>query len=85
MFQFQYRNKNQNFISNFVFQFIKKKRNGTLATRIDLDKDNEVNIGFLSVISRSDRNLGREIRDSNLKLKRFCEGNNFLFIDNVKV
>ena len=25
MFQLQYRNENQNFISNFVFQFIKKK------------------------------------------------------------
>ena len=26
MSQFQYRNKNQNFISNFVFQFIKKAK-----------------------------------------------------------
>ena len=41
----------------------------------DLDKDKKVNIGFLSVISRSDRNLGQEIRDLNLKLKRYCEGN----------
>ena len=31
MSQLQYRNENQNFISNFVFQFI-KKRNGTLGT-----------------------------------------------------
>ena len=31
----QYRNENQDFISNFAFQFIKKtKRNGTLGTRI---------------------------------------------------
>ena len=28
----QYKNKNQNFISNFAFQFI-KKGNGTLGTR----------------------------------------------------
>ena len=26
LFQFQYRNENQNFISNFVFQFIKKTK-----------------------------------------------------------
>ena len=51
----------------------------------DLDKDEKVNFGFSSVISRSDRNLGQEIRDLNLKLKRYCEGNNFLFADNVNV
>ena len=32
--QLQHKNKNQNFISNFTFQFIKKTRNGTLGTRI---------------------------------------------------
>ena len=51
----------------------------------DLDKDKKVNIGFLSVISRSDRNLGQEIRDLNLKLKRYCEGNNFLFVGNANI
>ena len=51
----------------------------------DLDKDKKVNIGFSSVISRSGRNFGQEIRDLNLKLKRCCEGNNFLFIDNVNI
>ena len=51
----------------------------------DLDKDKKVNIVFSSVINRSDRNLGQEIRDLNMKLKRYCEGNNFLFVDNVNV
>ena len=35
--QRQYRNENQNFIANFIFQLIKKKkktRNGNLGTRI---------------------------------------------------
>ena len=31
--QLQYKNENQNFISNFTFQFI-KKQNGTLGIRI---------------------------------------------------
>ena len=49
MFQFQYRNKNQNFrISNFVVQFIKKikkkNRNGTLGTWIMLDKLEELTL-----------------------------------------
>ena len=47
----------------------------------DLDKDKKVNIGVSSVINRSDRNLGQEIRT----LRRYCEGNNFLFVDNVNV
>ena len=51
----------------------------------DLDKDKKANIGFSSVISKSDRNLDQEIRDLNLKLKRYREGNNFLFVDNVNV
>ena len=51
----------------------------------DLDKDKKVYIGFLSVIIRSYRNLGQEIRDLNLKLKRYCEGNNFLFVDNINI
>ena len=51
----------------------------------DLDKDNKVNIGFSSVISRSDKNLGQKKRDLNLKLKRYCEGNSLLFVDNVNV
>ena len=50
-----------------------------------LDKDKKVNIGFSSVISRSARNLGQGIRDLNLKLKGYCEGNNFLFVDNVNI
>ena len=51
----------------------------------DIDIDKKVNIGFSNVISRSDRNLGQEIRDLNLKLNCCCEGNNFLIVDNVIV
>ena len=47
----------------------------------DLDKDKKVNIGFSSVISKFDRNLGQEIRNLNLKLKHYCEGNNFVFVE----
>ena len=38
------------------------------------DKDQKVNNGFSSVINRSDRNLGLEINDLNLKSLRYCEG-----------
>ena len=36
----------------------------------ELDKEEEVKIGFSSVINRSDRNLEKEIVDLNLKLKQ---------------
>ena len=39
----------------------------------------------MSLISISDRNFGQEIKDLNLKSKQYCEGNNFLFVDNVDV
>ena len=39
----------------------------------------------MSLISRSDRNFGQEIKDLNLKSKQYCEGNNLLFVDNVDV
>ena len=51
----------------------------------ELDKEEKVKIGFSGVINRSDRNLEKEIVDLNLKLKRYCEGNQFLFIDNDNI
>ena len=48
-----------------------------------LEKDKKVNIWLLILISRTERNLRQEISDLNLKLKRYCEGNNVLFVDNV--
>ena len=51
----------------------------------ELDKEEEVKIGFSSVINRCDRNLEKKIVDLNLKLKWYCEGNQFLFIDNDNI
>ena len=51
----------------------------------ELDKEEEVKIVFSSVIYRSDRNLEKEIADLNLKLKWYCEGNQFIFTDNDNI
>ena len=41
----QCRNENQNYISNFIFQFIKKrKRSGTLGTRINVPLTYSINL-----------------------------------------
>ena len=50
----------------------------------ELGKEEEVKIGFLSVINRSDRNLEKGIIDTNHKLMWYCEGNH-LFIDNNNI
>ena len=50
----------------------------------ELDKEEEVKIGFLSVINRSGRNLEKGIIDPNHKLMWYCEGNH-LFIDNNNI
>ena len=63
---------------------MKEKKNIVKYVR-DLDKDRKINIGILNIISSSDRNPGQQIRDLNLRLKRYSEGNNFLFVDNVNV
>ena len=51
----------------------------------ELDKEDEVKIGFSSVIDRSDRNPEKEIVDFKLKLERYWESNQFLFIDNDNI
>ena len=51
----------------------------------ELDREEEVKIGFLSMINRSDRNLEKEIVDLNLKLKWYSKGNQFLFLDNYNI
>ena len=51
----------------------------------ELDREEEVKIGFSSMINRSDRNLEKEIVDLNLKLKWYSKGNQFLFLDNYNI
>ena len=51
----------------------------------ELDREEEVKIGFLSMINRSDRNLEKEIVDLDLKLKWYSKGNQFLFLDNYNI
>ena len=51
----------------------------------ELDREEEVKIGFSSMINRSDRNLEKKIVDLNLKLKWYSEGNQFLFLDNYNI
>ena len=45
-----------------------------------LDNSENIQIGFSSIMRRSDKDFSKEI--SELKLKRYCLGRGFIYIDN---
>ena len=48
-------------------------------------KDRGIQIGFSSNIYRAGRDLEKEIKDTNEKLKNYCSGNGFIFVDNTAI
>lgn len=51
----------------------------------DVDKNEEIQIGFLGIISRQDRKLENKINESKAKLSKYCEGKEFIFVDNNNI
>ena len=48
----------------------------------EIDADEEIKIGFSSLICRTDKNLEQERMEINTKLKKYCEGKGFIFVEN---
>ena len=48
----------------------------------ELDNTENIQIGFSSIIQRIDKNLSNEIKETNFKLKNYCSGKDFIFVDN---
>ena len=42
-------------------------------------------IGFSGIIERADRNFKDQIKETNDELKRYCEGNGFVYVDNDNI
>ena len=42
-------------------------------------------VGFSVIIERADRNFKDQIKDNNDKLKSYCEGNSFIYVDNDNI
>ena len=40
----------------------------------EMDGNNEIKLGFSSIIVRKDRDLEKEIKETNTKLKNYCIG-----------
>ena len=50
-----------------------------------IDESEKVKIGFSSVIYCKDKNLEDERNEINMKLKTYCEGKGFVFIENANI
>ena len=49
------------------------------------DKDQNIQTGFSSICYRADRDLEKEINDTNGRLKNYCSGNGFKFVENSTI
>ena len=49
---------------------------------LEIDESEKIKIGFSSVIFRKDKDLEDE---RNMKLKKYCEGKGFVFIENDNI
>lgn len=51
----------------------------------ELDSEEEIKLGFSSIIGRADRDLADQISEVNGKLERYCNSKGFIFIDNKHI
>ena len=51
----------------------------------ELYGNNEKKLGFSRIIVRKDRDLEKEIKETNTKLKNYCIGKGFIFVDNANI
>ena len=48
----------------------------------EMEDSGKISIGFSGIIQRADRNFKDQIKETNDKLKRYCEDNGFAYVDN---
>ena len=51
----------------------------------ELYNSENIQIGFSSIMHRSDKDFSKEISELNVKLKKYCLGRGFIYIDNDNV
>ena len=51
----------------------------------EIDESEKIKTGFSSVIYRKDKYLEYERNEVNMKLKKYCEGKGFIFIENANI
>ena len=51
----------------------------------NMDNSDNIQIGFSSIMHRSDKDFSKEISELNVKLKKYCLGRGFIYVDNDNV
>ena len=51
----------------------------------ELDNSENIQLGFSSIMHRSDKDFSNEISELNVKLKKYCLGRGFIYIDNDNI
>ena len=51
----------------------------------EMEDSGKIGIVFSGIIQRADRNFKDQIKEINDKLKRYCEGNGFFYVDNDNI
>ena len=52
---------------------------------LEIDESGKIKIGYSSVIYRKDKDFADERNELNMKLKKYCEGKGFVFIENANI
>ena len=63
---------------------IKKMRDLVNGVR-NQDRNEEIQVGFSSIIFRKEKELEKEINETNTKLRKYCEGKVLFFVDNSNI
>ena len=50
-----------------------------------MEDSGKIGIAFSGIIQRADRNFKDQIKETSDKLKRYCEGNGFVYVDNDNI
>ena len=50
-----------------------------------MEDSGTVGTGFSGIVERADRNFKDQIKDTNDKLKKYYEGNDFVYVDNDNI
>ena len=51
----------------------------------ELDNSENIQIGFSSIMHWSEKNFSKEISELNIKLKKYCLGRRFIYVENVNI
>ena len=51
----------------------------------EMEDSGKIGIDFSGIIQREDRNSKDQIKETKDKLKRYCEGNGFVYVDNDNI